>query len=111
MKSNVYFILIYLMCTLGACTNDKTETSSVENVTYEKDIKPLVKSKCAVSGCHVSGFQPGDFTCYETLKQKAADGKLRLMVFELNNMPPVNKLTADEKALFESWLDNHALKE
>jgi hypothetical protein len=70
----------------------------------------MIQSKCAVSGCHVSGFQPGDFTQYETLKKKADDGKIQLMVFSLGNMPPENKLSSSEKSMLQCWLNAGAEK-
>ncbi|MEO8085234.1 MAG: hypothetical protein ABI763_00345 [Bacteroidota bacterium] len=64
--------------------------------------------KCAVSGCHVSGFQPGDFTNYQVLKQKVDDGKLQLVVFDLKIMPPVNKLSDEETSIVKCWIANGA---
>jgi hypothetical protein len=64
--------------------------------------------KCALSGCHVSGFPPGDFTNYEVLKKKVLDGKVQKVVFELSIMPPTDKLTASETSVLKCWIDNGA---
>ena len=74
-------------------------------------VRPLVESKCALTGCHVSGFQPGDFTSCEVLKEKAQSGKIHLMVFSLGNMPPVYKLTEHEKSQLKCWIESGALRE
>jgi hypothetical protein len=87
-----------------SCTNDKFETDPCFSISYEETIRPVVESKCAVTGCHVAGFLPGDFTRYEVLKQKAEEGKIQLMVFSLGIMPPVHKLTEEEKAQLQCWL-------
>jgi len=91
-----------------SCTNDKFETDPCATVSYEKTIQPLVNLKCAVYGCHVSGFLPGDFNRYEILKQKVDEGKLQLLVFELKTMPPVLKLTSEEAAILKCWISHGA---
>lgn len=91
-----------------SCTNDKFESDPCAAVSYIETIRPLVNLKCAVYGCHVSGFPPGDFTGYEVLKQKVNEGKLQLVVFDLKIMPPVNKLTDEETALLKCWIANGA---
>ncbi len=91
-----------------SCTSDKIETDPCAEVSYFQTIKPLVNLKCAVTGCHISGFQPGDFTNYEILKKKVSEGKIQKVVFELSIMPPTNKLTETEYAVFKCWVKNGA---
>jgi len=91
-----------------SCTNDKFETDPCSSVSYVETVRPLVETKCALTGCHVSGFQPGDFTKYEVLKQKALDGKIQLMVFNLGNMPPIIKLSEEEKSQLQCWIQSGA---
>ena len=94
-----------------SCTNDKFETDPCSSVSYVESIRPLVEAKCATTGCHVAGFQPGDFSKCEVLKQKADEGKIQLMVFSLGIMPPVNKLTEEEKGQLQCWIHSGAQKE
>jgi hypothetical protein len=101
----------YSIMSLLSCSHDKFETDTCGGISYSQTIVPLVNSRCAVSGCHVEGFQPGDFTDYEILKGKAADGKLQLMVFDLNLMPPQDKLTKEEKTILECWVANGATQD
>jgi uncharacterized membrane protein len=77
---------------------------------YSADIAPIVTTKCAISGCHVSGSSFGDFTVYAELKQRADNGRIRKNVFELNTMPPSTQtqLTDAEKDKLKCWLDNGA---
>jgi hypothetical protein len=91
-----------------SCTTDKIETDPCSSITYVETVRPLVETKCAITGCHVPGFQPGNFTSYDVLKQKAEDGKIQLMVFSLGNMPPVVKLTDKEKAELKCWIESGA---
>lgn len=93
---------------IQSCTVDKFETDPCTAVSYAENIRPLISTRCAVAGCHVAGFQPGDFTRYEVLKQKVSEGKIQLMVFSVDNMPPVNKLSGEEKSALKCWIDNGA---
>jgi len=111
MQSRCLFVFSMGLVSLLSCTTDKFETDPCLSVSYVESVRPLVEKKCALAGCHVSGFQPGDFTDYEVLKQKAQEGKIQLMVFSLGNMPPVNKLTEEEKSLLHCWIQSGAKKE
>lgn len=111
MQSRCLFVFSMGLVSIWSCTNDKIETDPCSSVSYVETVRPLVERKCALAGCHVSGFQPGDFTEYDVLKQKATEGKIQLMVFTLGNMPPVNKLTDEEKSLLQCWIHSGAKKE
>jgi hypothetical protein len=89
-----------------SCTNDQYETDPCAEISYTTHLKSLVNTRCAIPGCHVAGFQPGDLTSYESLKVKAENGKLKMMVLDLNLMPPVDKLSEAEKQLFRCWIAN-----
>ena|SRR5690349_16662291 len=102
------FVFSLGLVSLLSCADDKFETDPCSSVSYVETVRPLVDTKCAVAGCHVSGFQPGDFTVYEVLKQKAVDGKIQLMVFTLGNMPPVEKLSEEEKLELKCWIQSGA---
>jgi len=104
------FVFSLGLVSLLSCADDKFETDPCSSVSYVETVRPLVDTKCAVAGCHVSGFQPGDFTGYEVLKQKAVDGKILLMVFTLGNMPPVEKLSEEEKSQLKCWIQSGAEK-
>jgi hypothetical protein len=108
MRKRECFIIALSILSFQCCSRDKFETDPCAEVSYSQTIRPLVNSRCAVSGCHVAGFQPGDFTQYEILKKKAADGKIQLVVFDFNTMPPVYKLTSLEKSVLKCWVDNGA---
>lgn len=108
MKNLLLFVFSMGLVSFLSCSNDKFETDPCSQVSYLETIHPIVESKCAISGCHVAGFQPGDFTKYEVLKQKAEDGKIQLMVFSLGIMPPLHKLTEEEKSQLQCWIQSGA---
>jgi hypothetical protein len=102
------FIIAIGILSVQSCTRDKFETDPCSEVSFSQTIRPIINLKCAVAGCHVSGFQPGDFTQDEVLEKKVTDGKLQLVVFDLNIMPPVVKLTREEKSVLKCWMENGA---
>jgi hypothetical protein len=56
-------------------------------ISYSRDVFPIVGKSCAIPTCHVAAFPKGDFTKYEDLKSKVENG---MLTFKLGNgqMPP-----------------------
>ena len=92
---------------------EKDEECVGLNVSYSDDILPLINRSCALSGCHVDGFNNGDFTSYDGLKERADSGSLDLRVVSQKSMPPASSsgptLTDDERLLFKCWIEGGAL--
>ena len=101
-------IMLFHSCIYERLEDDLKECNAP--VTYNSHIKTIIDTHCAVSGCHVQGFLPGDYTSYAVLKEKADAGKIRLFVFELRNMPPAGSLSLsdEEYALLDCWLKQNA---
>lgn len=90
----------------GAFPSDNNRS---EELTYEKDIKSLVESKC--TACHQSGGSgPGDFTKTEPVKTVVNNGKFKNRVITQKNMPPAGspQFTSDELDKIERWLNDGA---
>lgn len=109
-SSRRYIAVALSVCVLivEGCRSDKIVPSSQEcsNVVfYSMDIRPLILTHCAVSNCHVQGFQPGDFTRYQPLKDKADNGRLHLFVLEVKNMPPGGSMTEEERQMIGCWIE------
>lgn len=87
-----------------------TFTSSACDARYQRDIKPLIGAKCAISGCHQAHFPFGDFTMYSDLKTKVDNGRVKRLVFDNVLMPPssATQLTAKELEVFKCWMDDGA---
>ena len=77
---------------------------------YRDYIRPLMANKCALSGCHVTGFPFGDFTGYADLKARVDNGKLQRLVFQEQLMPPqgISPLSEKEKNELQCWIENGA---
>jgi hypothetical protein len=91
---------------------EQPEPEPVENCScsYSGHIRPLVISRCAVSGCHVDNFPFGNFTRYGDLKARVDNGKVNRLVLEEKLMPPAGKpqLTEEELQKLRNWIANGA---
>jgi len=71
-------------------------------VSFEKNIKPLIVSKCL--NCHTS---PDPYDKYATAKSLGSEmaARINLSFADARRMPkqPLPELSADEKGLFEEW--------
>jgi len=98
-----------LFCTaaviLYICSCTKQDPVICEEVTYAADVVPIIQTHCAISGCHVAGFTPGDYNQYIVLKQKVDSGTFQLLVLNLQTMPPDETLTENELDILQCWVD------
>ena len=65
----------------------------LESITYLNDIKPIIDTNCAISGCHVPGTGRKDLTTYQGLKDIVNDGRLVDRVIIQKDMPPSQPLS------------------
>lgn len=109
-------LLLITFCTIGiaACNKETTipepEQPAPCRPTYVADIRTIVNTRCAISGCHDGNSGLVAFTTYAPLKERADNGRIKSYLFELKIMPPASatQLTEDEKKLMQCWLDNGA---
>jgi hypothetical protein len=105
---------VALVVLLAGCYYDKeavlyptaTDCSSL-NVSFSRDIQPIIQSRCAVSGCHdaSSGNKGGPFTTYTQIQFKASNIKVQVVS---GNMPQGGTLTAAQIKLISCWVDGGA---
>lgn len=128
MKTKIHFLLIAAILSgfvlVPSCTKDKTPTPpepcDPNKVYYERDIKPLVISKCAMSGCHdAATAQEGyNLTTYNGLLRMVKKGnpggseiiKVISASRDKDRMPPspYTALTATQVALISRWITEGA---
>lgn len=106
----VFCVLVSLSLIIAACKKDKDDTTpsnevDCSTVTYSATIKPIINSKCAISGCHVSGFVNGDFTAYAGIKAKFDNGSLKKEVITDKTMPQGSSLSETQYKQFECWVN------
>lgn len=115
MKITKYQICIFLMLSVSACINEVREFETCDNgqldeaVSYSLRVAPVIRGSCTLPSCHVNGFENGDFTDFNQLKEKAENGLLE-MVITTDQMPPdftegPKLLTQCEKKIIIKWID------
>ncbi len=75
-------------------------------VSWASQIKPIVDSSCAKSGCHVNGTGRIDLTKFDVVKSNALQIKTRVVN---KSMPFDGSLTADQILLIACWVDDGAI--
>jgi hypothetical protein len=82
-------------------------SSDCDKVTYSKDIDPIIKSSCAITGCHVPNGTGGDFTTYDGVKSDVESGAFKRRVVDGNPsfMPPGGKLPDADLDKINCWLN------
>lgn len=112
---NSWFILL-LIIVLQSCYYDKEEElygpvlCDIIDVSYATDVEPIINSSCATSGCHVAGGSgPGNFTNFNELEAKVANGSFENRVINQRTMPPGTQLQDCELQILQVWIDNGAL--
>lgn len=91
-------------CTI---TLNVTVEQGTTGVSYAAEIRPIVETKCAISGCH-NGDNAAipNWNVFSNIQAKAA------LVKEFTQsgfMPQTGSLTPEEKALIACWVDDGAL--
>lgn len=113
MKKSFYTLLLFLLALvyLGGCYYDNEEelypdsfNCNVDNVNYELDIKPIVDTNCALSGCHVPGTGRKDLSTYQGMKDIVDDGRLNDRVIVKKDMPPSGGLSKCDIDKINAWI-------
>ncbi len=104
-KIIVPVIAIALLWSCNKTSNSTPVDCSTVTATYSGNIKAVVASKCAISGCHVAGSHDGDFTTYAGLYAKYSSGALKNEVVTKKSMPQGGSLTSTEYQDFACWID------
>lgn len=91
--------------------NDTSTAACDSAYIFSGGVAEILENKCAVTGCHVSGFQPGDFTSYDVVKDKINSGIFEFYVYDIQSMPPQTSglaLTDCEKKILRNWIKDDA---
>ena len=70
----VLFVSLLVFALASSCKDDGMPAEDCNNPepSYADDIKPIIDLACATAGCHVTGFDKGDYTSYEGVKTNVA---------------------------------------
>ncbi len=119
----ISLLSITLLLTETACTTDQLEEMpplafcDTLAVSYDLQVKAIIDTNCAFSGCHVSGTAaPGNYTSYSRMAPFLTDREFRRFVIDLRNdpdlgMPPnwvtnpgPQDLTDEEFDIISCWV-------
>ena len=97
---------------MNSCYYDNEEVLYPNNfcdtsiVTWSGTIQPLITSRCATTGCHVSGAQLPDLSTYAGVRAQADNGRIRAraIIGSPSIMPQSGKLPACEIQKLDIWL-------
>lgn len=110
-KLKELLILLSASTLIMSCTYENLEDVNPcvsINSTYIDGVAPLIKTRCALSGCHNGdSLSVGNYNIYTDLKLRVENGQFKIKVFDSKLMPPVTKppLTSEEFNLLKCWVD------
>lgn len=90
-------------CTIGL---NITVPSGITGTSWSTEIKPLIQTYCALSGCH-NGLSRPDLRLYSKAKFYAAEIKL---FTQDKSMPFDGNLTQNQIEVIACWVDDGALE-
>ncbi|SMG48708.1 hypothetical protein SAMN05661096_03507 [Marivirga sericea] len=91
----------------NGCEAEISEIEIRSGISFSNDIKSIITTNCAVSGCH-NGSQPPNFSTDDNIFVNASRIKTRTSA---GTMPPAGRpdLTEDEIQAIACWVDDGAL--
>lgn len=117
--NRLFFIIFIISTFILSCTRNRIDVKPIPicdgtEVSYSKDIKPLIKAKCSTglgsgTGCHDSWI-----LTYDGLKDKVNNNTFKETTIIYKSMPKIpnnfgiEALTETEINLIICWLDNGA---
>lgn len=120
-KMLIYGSFAILLLTVNSCKKDDNDIKPNPNpnppnnelpdcptdtLTYDGQIRNIVQSNCAISGCHGDGTSPGLFTTYEGMKPYLTSGLIKLRAIDEKAMPPAPaKLSDDDYLKLRCWIE------
>lgn len=74
-------------------------------ITFTQHIEPIIRGKCATTGCHVAGGTGnGIFESYGGVKEKVNNGSLLRRTVVERNMPPSGPLSECQMKQIRAWI-------
>lgn len=107
-------ILAVMTMTFNSCvSHDFPEYVCNQEYTFSDDVRPIIETKCAVSGCH-NGDMGSDLNWndFEELHKRAESGLVKFRVTHRIMPPsdsPAGPLTQEQINAIACWTDTGAL--
>lgn len=109
-----FFLGVILVVNLDSCvSHDFPQYVCTDTYSFTEDIKPIIETKCAISGCH-NGDLGADvnWNNFEEFQKRAASGLVKFRVTHRIMPPsfsPAGPLTQDQISAIACWSDQGAL--
>jgi hypothetical protein len=107
---------ISLVIFLDSCvSHDLPEYQCTDNYTFSEDVRPIIETKCAISGCHNGDLgQDYNWLDFETFHRRAESGLVKFRVTH-RIMPPSSSaagpLSQEQVNAIACWSDQGALND
>ena len=106
-------IMIFLVSLESCVSHDFPEDACTDTYTFAADVKPIIETKCAITGCHNGDMgQDLNWTNFEAFHERVESG---LVKFRVTNriMPPSSSpagpLTQEQINAIACWSDQGGL--
>jgi len=112
-RSALFIFSVFLICLDACVSHDLSEYVCTKTYSFAADIKPIIETKCAISGCHDGSLGSSrDWTNFEMFHQRAESGLVKYRVTH-GIMPPsyspAGPLTQEQITAIACWTDQGAL--
>ena len=119
-KPIIFIGSLALLLATSSCYNDNQEDLYPNKLCnagdvndagfYVNKVEPIIQSRCAIPGCHVSGSNnaPGDFSQYDQLKAVVDNGKFQTFVLVDRSMPSNSTLSSCDLQKLQVWVNGGA---
>ena len=112
------FLIIASCIVISSCSDDKLMDDGevcVEEITFRDDIRNILATSCAYSGCHDGSSAPGNYNNYDDMRPFLNDNKFKRRVMERRDMPPSyatgpTSLSESELQLISCWIEGGYLE-
>ena len=112
-RSSLFILSILLLCLDACVSHDFPDYVCTKTYSFTADIRPIIETRCAISGCHDGSMGPSlNWNNFEMFHERAASGLVKLRVTR-GIMPPSNSpagpLTEEQINAIACWTDQGAL--
>jgi hypothetical protein len=103
-------VLLGCLLVMSACIHkayippsSANKVCSSAEISFAKDVQPILRTNCAKAGCHDGQSMPHDFSIYEEVKLILPDSVFYYYVIKDKSMPQDSPLSESELQTLRCW--------
>lgn len=118
MKTIKYILIIFIFSSLvSSCQREYFKTPALDpnaQISFSKDLQPILASKCSISGCHNKSVSPNllkdeaYLSLWEGGFVDTINAQGSILMLKLNTNMPVGKLPLVDRNKFLLWMKQGA---